>query len=68
MKTAKEFLQHKYPSMKLHWNETNIDDNWVAQMMEEYAHQAAIKQREAIALWMEDSAILECPLVTGKPI
>ena len=35
--TAKEYLQNKYPSMKKHWNETDIDDNWVAQMMEDYS-------------------------------
>ena len=36
--TPKEYLQNKYPSMKKHWNETNIDDNWVAKMMEEFAN------------------------------
>ena len=35
--TAKEYLQNKYVSMRgARWNCTNIDDNWVAQMMEEY--------------------------------
>ena len=36
--TPKEYLQNKYPSMKKHWNETNIDDNWVAKMMDEFAN------------------------------
>ena len=35
--TAKEFLQEKYPSMRgNNWNRTNIDDDWVAEMMTEY--------------------------------
>ena len=39
--TPKEFLQNKYPQMrggKWDSNET-IDDNWVAQMMQEYKDQ-----------------------------
>ena len=41
MKTAKEFLQNKYPQMRGEkWNShAIIDDNWTAQMMEEYASQ-----------------------------
>ena len=35
--TAKEYLQNKYPSMKENWNATDIDDNWVAEQMEEFA-------------------------------
>ena len=46
--TAKEFLQNKYPnSMKgVKWNSNNhIDDNWVANMMEEYANQQRTSER-----------------------
>lgn len=37
--TAKEYLQNKYPQMRNHlWNSNpHIDDDWVANMMEEYA-------------------------------
>ena len=37
MLSAKEHLQKKHPYMKLHWNQSNIDDNWVTEEMEEYA-------------------------------
>ena len=38
MKTPKEYLQEKYPVMKEHWNQhETINDEWVAQMMQEYA-------------------------------
>jgi len=38
MENAKEYLQKKYPQMRGHlWNATDIDDNWVAQMMTEFA-------------------------------
>jgi hypothetical protein len=40
--TAKEYLQNKFPWMKLHWDEDEIiDDNWIAEEMEAY-HQAKI--------------------------
>lgn len=41
MKTAKEFLQNKYPQMRGEkWNSNEvINDEWIAQMMEEYAAQ-----------------------------
>ena len=39
MKTAKEYLQDKYPQMRGHlWNSNpNINDEWLAEIMEEYA-------------------------------
>ena len=38
--SAKEWLQNKYLYLKRHWNEhEHIDDNWVAQMMQEYRQQ-----------------------------
>ena len=42
--TAKEFLQDKYVFMRGHWNETAIDDNWVAEMMEAYHNYKMIRQ------------------------
>ena len=44
MKTAKEYLQKKYPSMRgYRWNITDIDDEWVAKQMEDY-HKAMTKK------------------------
>jgi len=39
MKTAKKYLQDKYPQMRGHlWNSNpNINDEWLAEIMEEYA-------------------------------
>ena len=49
-KTAKEYLQNKYPSMRGdRWNITDIDDNWVAQMMEEYRNQPQAEIREILS-------------------
>ena len=47
--SAKEYLQNKYPSMRGNkWNNHEIiDDDWVSQMMEEYAqsyHQARAEE------------------------
>ncbi len=39
--TAREYLENKYPQMRGHlWNTNpDIDDDWVAEMMTEYAEQ-----------------------------
>jgi len=42
MKTAKQFLQNKYPEMRgENWNITDIDDNWIAEQMELFANERA---------------------------
>lgn len=44
--TGKEFLQNKYPKQLggALWNTNeNIDDNWVAQMLDEY-HESKVKE------------------------
>lgn len=52
--TAREFLENKYPQMRGEkWNsDPSIDDNWIAQMMTEFAHQTnkvTFEQRVEIA-------------------
>ena len=48
--TAKDFLQNKYPQLRGHfWNSNpNIDDNWVAQMMDEYSESLRAENAELI--------------------
>lgn len=36
MKTAKEFLIEKHPFMADIWNKTNVNDDWVCEMMSDY--------------------------------
>ena len=48
--SAQEFLQGKYPQMRGEkWNSNeNINDNWIAEMMEEYASQQTSTLRKEI--------------------
>lgn len=56
MKTAKEFLQNKYPQMRGEkWNSNEvINDEWIAQMIEEYASQPKWVSDEEIEEMAED--------------
>jgi len=50
--SAKEWLQNKYLYLKRHWNEhEHIDDNWVAQMMQEYRQQGMPTEEDLKALY-----------------
>jgi len=53
--TAKEFLQNKYPQMRGHlWNSNpNINDEWVAEIMEEYASEQTAKYKELAEAYRE---------------
>jgi hypothetical protein len=54
IKTPKEYLQEKYPVMKEHWDEHEIiDDEWVAQMMQEYAESYHAQFEEDMFLNMQ---------------
>jgi len=57
--TAKEFLQNKYPQMRGHlWNSNpNINDEWVAEIMEEYASEQTAKYKEFIEAYQN---LLNC--------
>lgn len=68
MKGAKEFLQEKYPSMKAHWNETNIDDEWVASMMETYARLQIEKDRERVKEEYYNTERLLSDIIKETPI
>lgn len=48
--SAQEFLQGKYPQMRGEkWNSNeNINDNWIAEMMEEYASQQTSTLRKEL--------------------
>lgn len=50
---GKEYLQNRYPIMREHWNESDIDDNWIAQMMDEFALLKVIDENKSILAMAE---------------
>ena len=60
MKKPKEILEDYFGSdyYQLHGNES-----YIIKAMNEYAIKACTLQREACALWIEDSRVKDCPLV-----
>ena len=59
MKTPKEILEQHFGS-----DLYQLDSIEIA--MREYAVLACIEQRKACSLWIEDSIVLSCPLITDE--
>lgn len=56
---AKEYLQNKYPSMRgERWNSTNIDDEWVASMMEAFASDESKMTAISFSKWIREQGYI----------
>ena len=56
---------HGLDLMSLTYTESEYNEK-KKELIESYASEIASKQRWAASLWVEDSSILEMPLVTNK--
>ena len=68
MKTPKEYLINKYPQMKAMWDMTNVNDDWVAEQMLEYAKEYASQHTTPQPVSDEALLFTANRLDNGEPI